>query len=542
MDSMDFVLNDLEQPEAVRRHADFCTGDLTGRYLEMLARSMPHDDSCEARMEELLSRILKCRTLEGPVGRPYAEKRTMSDKDRIFGVGYKLFAGLLRYYLFSGNGKALDLALDNGEYFLANIVPAKNILAETKKKGGFALEWWITEPMALLYGITGDKKWLEVCGIIADALPPVIDRAHSHGLMTTLRGLQLAAVYSGDAGFNVLPEKFRKDIAEKAEWADGNIPEAFPISGRNEGCSIADWLMLNLYSGFISGNDEAYETAERVFYNALSLNQLVNGSFGHRRIRPDRRGYLPGVLGEEAWWCCIHNCTNGLIEFANHAVTLRDNTIKVNLLVPGRYRFTIDGRPAVIDITTAYPEKAKALILASGLPEGVELKIRVPSCVKNAGITMDRQPGGNRRYTLKGDIGYYLENRPEGTLLKYGPMVLVPLSYVDENPANSYGAQNYTGGGVPEGYIPEHMPGGYPAIVPPQKTDAAGFLVYDREPFPVWQGYEEGVWSSLAYGDLSVNVPLLYPDGTIRSIRFYPEHLSTTTLIGCDLPVVFNRV
>ena len=34
MDSLDFIMVDLERPETLTRHADFCTGDLTGRYLD----------------------------------------------------------------------------------------------------------------------------------------------------------------------------------------------------------------------------------------------------------------------------------------------------------------------------------------------------------------------------------------------------------------------------------------------------------------------------------------------------------------------------
>jgi hypothetical protein len=37
--------------------------------------------------------------------------------------------------------------------------------------------------------------------------------------MTTLRGLQLAAIYTGDTSWNKQPEQARKVIADKAVWA-----------------------------------------------------------------------------------------------------------------------------------------------------------------------------------------------------------------------------------------------------------------------------------------------------------------------------------
>ena len=71
MDDMDFIMADLERPESFQRHADQCTGDLTGRYLEFLASSMPLDGSDEERMHELFWRALKCKSSSGPIGRAF---------------------------------------------------------------------------------------------------------------------------------------------------------------------------------------------------------------------------------------------------------------------------------------------------------------------------------------------------------------------------------------------------------------------------------------------------------------------------------------
>ncbi|MEA4890507.1 MAG: glycoside hydrolase family 127 protein [Clostridiaceae bacterium] len=509
-----------------------CTGDLTGRYLEMLARSMDHDTHDEERLHQLFNRILKCKTHLGPVGLDFIEGLDNPAKADPFSVGAKTFVGSIRYYLQTGEGKALQLAIDTAEYFLARI----EIVDKTITQGKFNTAWWITEPFALLYGITGDERYLKPCRIIEKAMPASIEKTHSHSFMTTLRGLQLAAIFSGDNSFNRLPEKFRTEIQERAVWADGNIPEIFPMSTRNEGCSIADWIMLNLYAGFITGNDEAYEKAELAMYNAFALNQLVNGSFGHRLLDKDRRGYQQGELVEEAWWCCVHNCGISIIEYANHAVTLRDNYIKVNLLVPGKYCFEIDGKKVTVTITARYPEKADALIFLTGACQGLELDVRIPAGIRNGKVSKTVMPGGGLRFTLSGDIGYYIETTPHGSVLKYGPLVMVPLRYMSKSEVVY---DDFSKSAAPEGYVPDIMPTDRPVIVPVKEKDDAGFFVYSQEPWPVWQCYEEGILSPLAYGELSVNVPLYYPDGQIRLTRFYPEWLSSTSLVGFDLPLVF---
>ena len=62
----------------------------------------------------------------------------------------------------------------------------------------------------------------------------------------TLRGLQLAALFTGDLSWNEKPEQIRRLIIERRfEMPDGCTPESFPRSARNEGCSIADWFHVS---------------------------------------------------------------------------------------------------------------------------------------------------------------------------------------------------------------------------------------------------------------------------------------------------------
>lgn len=49
---------------------------------------------------------------------------------------------------------------------------------------------------------------------------------------------------------------------------------------------MADWLMLNLNHGAITGDGEAYDHAERILWNALAFSQWITGSFGMRSTMP----------------------------------------------------------------------------------------------------------------------------------------------------------------------------------------------------------------------------------------------------------------
>jgi hypothetical protein len=546
MDSLDFIMVDLERPETLTRHADFCTGDLTGRYLDLLAASAHLEPSDGDRMQGLFTRILKCQAPNGAFGRVQVQDMGVSKDELAWSASSKVFMGLLRYYQETGDPKALTAARGNAEFFFANLDRIREASIQHKKPEDLR-QWirsagglgdvgnWITEPMAELFGITGDQRCLDVCRAVVEAQQsrPLKGRL-AHGVLTMLRGLQLAAIYTGDASWNKQPEQFRKEIAEVIAWPDGNISEVFPNSSRNEGCAIADWVMLNLYAGFISGEDEAYEKAENALWNALFLNQMVNGGFGHRDYESDHT-YGGAVLSMECWFCCLHNAGLAMVEFADHAVTLRGDELRINLLVPGRYRLPYKGTTIEVEVSTRYPEKADTTVVISGAPKEMKTRIRIPSCIKGAEVKVTNLPGAKTRHVLSGRMGYQLEEVKNGVVLRYGPLVMAPLRYAQNvkitNKDNDF----------LQGYVFERIDKGRATIVPPDK-DADGFYLFPKEPKPIWKNYEEGTLSRLAFDNLSINVKLAYPDGTSQEQRFWPECYSTTsTASGAPVPVVFAK-
>ena len=143
------------------------------------------------------------------------------------------------------------------------------------------------------------------------------------------------------------------------------------MSPRNESCSTADWMQLNLWAGLLlSGEaaDSAYAKAEHIFWNALAYNQIVTGGFGHRQFL--RRGY--GTMEfQEAWWCCTENALLAMSEYARHCVTADSEEIRVNMLVPGVY--VVDG--ASVQIASLWPGRSARLRPRSQGPP----RVRPPS-------------------------------------------------------------------------------------------------------------------------------------------------------------------
>jgi hypothetical protein len=539
MNSMDFIMMDLERPEGRTRHAHWCAGDLTGRLLEFLSCAEGVDGKTDPRLGTLFDRIWKQRRPSGMIGR-YAPTRPdiAHEKDSLqSGAATRLFCGLVRYYDLTGDVRALEAAHGFAERLWMVRDEWRKVL---KSPGDHGFYTWASEGFAQLYPSDKDPRWLEFCGMIGDSLGTCEAPCHAHARMSTLRGLQVAALVSGDLKWNEKPEQNRRLIIEKRfETPDGCTPEAFPHSSRNEGCSIADWLMLNLNAGLILGDDAAYDKAERIFWNALAFNQLITGCFGHRPMAGN--GY--GVIGmEEAWWCCLHDGGMAMSEYARHTVTFREGALRINFLTPGQFQIPLpSGKWANVKIATDYPTHAQATIEVENLPADVAVKVRVPSCMRKPEVKQVRT-GEKVLVTFQGELGHRIEQCHPGVIVTYGPLVLIPASW--SGPLAS--PQAAGDAAAPAGYIPQSMPAGVPTIKLDGRPDANGFVHLPtcppERPLPDWTYYDEGPGAPTWVEGSAVEVRLKFPSGELRPVRFTPMCYNTSNLSLFETPVVFRDV
>jgi hypothetical protein len=393
------------------------------------------------------------------------------------------------------------------------------------KKNRHSIDMWITLPLAELFRFTGDRRYLDLCALIRDSFEN-LEGTHSHSFGTTLRGLQRAALYSGDPVWTEKVERFRKRIAEECERPDGGVAESYPESARTEGCSIADWMVLNLQAGLLMDDDKAYEKAEHIFYNAFAFNQLDNGMFGLRKLTLN--GYATGPF-EQAWCCCLHHCGTAIGEYARHAVCLRDGVVCVNLLVPGRY--VVDA--ITVTIHSRYPSEVDSHITVTGPVSEIPVRVRVPSCVRNATVTEHRH-ADEIRIELKGELGHTVDDCKNGRVLKYGPLVLAPQHYA-WNPL-----ELSTAGAVPEGWGGPVMPPGLPRLMLEGLADFRGFLALNRHPDRLWNRFDSGPTAPFHVRNAEVGVPVKFDSGENMELVFNPLCSATSYLGFYETPFVFK--
>jgi hypothetical protein len=153
--------------------------------------------------------------------------------------------------------------------------------------------------------------------------------------------------------------------------------------------------------------------------------------------------------------------------------------------------------------------------------------------VKHPVVTESRE-GGRVRLKFSGRIGHHIEPCHGGVMLKYGPLVLAPAVYSWQAEERTYGDSH-----APAGYIPDAMPSGLPTLnVPP--ADADGLLTLTEQPYPEWMYFEDGQTTRCGVPGSPANVPVLFPGGKERTLRFTPLCYNTSNLSLFETPVVFG--
>ncbi len=247
LDSMDFIMMDLERPDGCSRHAYWCTGDLTGRLLEFLSCAQGVDGRSDPRLPGLFERILQQQRPSGLFGR-YAQSspdKVNPEDDPLNGAN-RLFCGLIRYYELTGDARAIQSA----EGVARRLLSVQDAWRERVRGcAGRMIEAWVTEPMARLYGITREQRYLDFVGMINEHLGNCDAGCHAHGFMSTLRGLQVAALVTGDHAWNEKPEANRRMvIQQRFEMPDGKLATRENLqyihnqgAGSSQSCRALEW-------------------------------------------------------------------------------------------------------------------------------------------------------------------------------------------------------------------------------------------------------------------------------------------------------------
>ena len=302
--STDFVLADAV-PRPARRFAEF-SGDVSGRYIEALsvvARTTGRDFP---ELHQVVRQLLPLQKPDGHYGGELSQTNLANrDMSILWGNG-RLLVGLLAYYELTHDQQTLVIARRLGD-FIVSMAPKLNQddVQATFNKGrsylGYICWTQCLEGLTRLARVTGDNRFRAIAEAIATRTVRSPSQ-HSHGFVTTLRGILDLHELTGDTRYLAQAECEWQGIVDSGNMLpQGALPECFaPGMHRDEGCSEADWLRFNLELWRLTRQTKYLETAELCWFNEFSFNQFSTGDFGHNTLTADGAG-MPSA---QAWWCC----------------------------------------------------------------------------------------------------------------------------------------------------------------------------------------------------------------------------------------------
>lgn len=374
---------------------------------------------------------------------------------------HKQFAGLLHAYWYAENEQALEVAKKYADWVYEtteNLTPSEWEHMLQTEYGG------ISEPMADLYAITGDERYLElsnnfhdqaVLGPLADQ-EPILQGLHANTQVPKIISAARRYQLTGADSLETLATYFWNRVVNHHTFSPGGtgVHEYWQASD-----SLADHLnaatmetdvthnMLRLTRYLFTLDPQAryMDYYERALYNhILSSQEPRKGMMTYlHSLKPGH--FLTYSTPEESFWCCVGTGIENHVKYDN-TIYFRgqDGGLYVNLFIPS----TLDWGEQGLSVRqeTRFPVAGTSRLLFSlEEPSERSVRIRRPSwatgdfAVRVNGTPVDATSEPGRYVTLQrrwedGDvveIQLPMELRTEAmpddptlATIFYGPLVL----------------------------------------------------------------------------------------------------------------------
>jgi DUF1680 family protein len=297
---LDVLLSGYEYRPGVQ----FFCGEHLGKFIDAAtyAWRFTGNPVLKQRMDEAIERLIATQLPDGYLG-TYLDEKRWGEWD-VWSHKYNLM-GLLSYYEATGYVPALNACTKMGDLLCATFGEGKlDIIASGFHKGMASTS--VLEPMARLYRITGDDRYLEFCRYIIRAweqpngpktLSTLLDsgdvskvgNGKGYEMLSTLVGLMEIYRLEGDKRYLQACENAWSDIVKhrlfpigttnvfhghflgEYELPSNGVPVGSPDPepATSEGCDVVTWLQLNMHLLQVTGDPQYASQLETTVYNGL---------------------------------------------------------------------------------------------------------------------------------------------------------------------------------------------------------------------------------------------------------------------------------
>ncbi|MCU0779760.1 MAG: glycoside hydrolase family 127 protein [Akkermansiaceae bacterium] len=469
----------------MRRPFKQYSGDISGRFVEIMALNSRGDLAVHPALKQLLDEVVKQQRpggyycASGPIDwqQPidYINETSPGSGGRMLPALWgnsRMLCGLVEASrAFPEHAGVAKAARQLGDFYIA-MLPRFNNPARTdeyKSAGSYAaghITCWFPamEGLVKLGALTGERKYINAAKEMAAFYEP-FDRLpidHAHGMLCCQVSLLLLFETTRDPSYLARVEKRWDELVTGGfiNPAGGILEKCHVRYTMDEGCGIADWIRLNLALGRSTGNPRYWAMAERALHNHLLQNQNLKGGFGHRTMQTDPHGVCGFSTGyKESTWCCSFHGEVAFIRLREHLLTRGEGILTCHFALdftatdavgtttsllhrgikPGeilRQRISLAGQPAT-KVRARIPHWADEVTLLS--PAGKS----VPHVAQDGWLST-HEPVTEVEFVFTG--GVYAEDRcctrlPDGPrpgkafVLGYGPKLLAMAGGDSQTPA-----------------------------------------------------------------------------------------------------------
>lgn len=401
---VDLVVQDVARiPEKKRRFEEY-EGDVSGRILGSWSYMSRLLDEHPEKLDQIFQQILKYQDQEGYFGIDQQNIDWDFWGRQTFGHG-RLLGGLVQYYHLTKNKRALDAACQLGDYFVKKIPSWTTAFEDNPWSNKNDWVTWqdeksnrqhflkthqtsILESLMMLYEIYPKQEYLDAGYALVDLFPD-FGQYHSHSYMNTMAGM--AMLYNHTKNHKVfctLFDLYWQKVMKYGYKIDGGIREWFPDDFRTEGCSITDWIRLNLFMWTITTESVYLDEAENALINALYFHQTANGAFGHAVCTPD--GYDSQYA--EAWWCCTMHGLWAFADIINFSAVSKKDELWLNFYLTKQFGISISDKEIQFTLSTKYPHDGNILMTCeTDQPITFITHLRIPQWADNFTIKVNEK-------------------------------------------------------------------------------------------------------------------------------------------------------
>jgi DUF1680 family protein len=339
--------------------------------------------------------LIKVQRPDGHYGDPTTSGDVKdSDMAIMWGNG-RMLVGLMEAYRSGKRAEVLQAARSLGDFFV-KAGPLLNSDAVRKKYSdveSFAVGyicWTQTiEGLVSLYTVTKDDRYLHLAQEVTDRTE-YYPGQHSHGFLTSVRGVLELAIATGDSKYMEKAERLWAQVVNSDNlMIQGAIPERFqPRRGRTEGCSEADWLRLSLALWRVTGKKQYLEHAERTLFNEFYFNQFQSGDYGSY----DQTRTGVGRNYERCWWCCSLHGLRAFPDILGSVFRSRGDALFYDLAVDGQ------GRAGALEVrANSSLETDESVQLEIVKADGHErtISVRQPEWAGEVALSIGKTPAKN---------------------------------------------------------------------------------------------------------------------------------------------------